>query len=63
VLLRTRGWWTVEPFDVLNIVEEHGKLLVGEKGELMVEFTDPKTLDALSTSLRERFGDQVLLAP
>jgi hypothetical protein len=47
----------------LDIVEEHGKLVVGEKGELMVEFTSQKALDALSTSLSERFGDQVLLAP
>ena len=63
LLLRTRGWWTVEPSDVLDIVEGHGKLVVGEKGELMVEFIDQKALDALSTSLSERFGDQVLLAP
>ena len=63
LLLRTRGWWTVEPSDVLDIVEQHGKLVVGEKGELMVEFTDQKSLDTLSTSLSERFGDQVLLAP
>jgi hypothetical protein len=63
LLLRTRGWWTVEPSDVMNIVEEHGKLVVGEKGELMVEITDQESLDALSTSLSERFGDQVLLAP
>jgi hypothetical protein len=63
LLLRTRGWWTVEPSDVLDIVEEHGKLVVGEKGELMVELTDQKALAALSTSLSERFGDQVLLAP
>ena len=63
LLLRTRGWWTVEPSDVVNIVEEHGKLVVGEKGELMVEFADQEALDALSTSLSERFGDQVLLAP
>lgn len=63
LLLRTRGWWTVEPSDVLDIVEEQGKLVVGERGELMVEVTDQKTLDALSTSLSERFGDQVLLAP
>ncbi len=63
LLLRTRGWWTVEPSDVLDIVEAHGKLVVGEKGELMVEFPDQKALDALSTSLSERFGDQVLLAP
>jgi hypothetical protein len=63
LLLRTRGWWTVEPSDVLDMVEEHGKLVVGEKGELMVELTDQKALDALSTSLSDRFGDQVLLAP
>ena len=63
LLLRTRGWWTVEPSDVLDIVEDQGKLVVGEKGELMVEFTDQKALDALSISLSERFGDQVLLAP
>jgi hypothetical protein len=63
LLLRTQGWWTVEPSDVLDIVEEHGKLVVGEKGELMVEVTNQKALDALSTSLSERFGDQLLLAP
>jgi len=63
LLLRTRGWWTVEPSDVLDIVEAHGKLVVGEKGELMVEFANQDALDALSTSLSERFGDQVLLAP
>ncbi len=63
LLLRTRGWWTVEPSDVLDLVERHGKLVVGEKGELMVEFTDQEALDALSTSLSERFGDQVLLSP
>ncbi len=63
LLLRTRGWWTVDPSDVLDIVEAHGRLVVGEKGELVVEFTDQEALDALSTSLSDRFGDQVLLAP
>jgi hypothetical protein len=63
LLMRTRGWWTVEPSDVLNVVEEHDTLVVGEKGELMVECSDHKGLDALSSALSERFGDQVLLAP
>ena len=63
LLMRTRGWWNVEPSEILNIIEEHGKLVVGEKGELMVEFTDQKSADNLSSSLSERFGDQVLLAP
>ena len=63
LLMRTRGWWTVEPADILDTVEEHGKLVVGEKGELMMEFTDQKAVEALASSLSERFGDQVLLAP
>jgi hypothetical protein len=63
LLLRTRGWWTVEPKEVAEMVKRHGRLIVGEEGGLMVEFADPKTAEALSSALSERFGDQVLLAP
>jgi hypothetical protein len=63
LLMRTRGWWTVEPTEVLETVEAHGKLVLGDSGELMVELADQKAVDALSTSLAERFADQVLLAP
>jgi hypothetical protein len=63
LLMRTRGWWTVEPTEVLETVEAHGKLVLGDSGELMVELADQKAIDALSTSLAERFADQVLLAP
>jgi hypothetical protein len=63
LLMRTKGWWTVDPADILDMVEEHGRLVVGEKGELMVEFDDRQAVDALTASLAERFGDQVLLAP
>ncbi|MBN1625309.1 MAG: hypothetical protein JW944_02195 [Deltaproteobacteria bacterium] len=63
LLMRARGWWTVEPSDVVELVERHGSLTVGEGGELMVEFKEQKDVEALSTALLERFGDQVLLAP
>jgi hypothetical protein len=63
LLMRTRGWWTVEPSDVAEVVESHGKIVVGEKGELMVEFKEQTDIEALTASLLERFGDQVLLAP
>jgi hypothetical protein len=63
LLLRTRGWWTVEPTDVAAVVKKHGRLVVGEKGELLVELPDEKTAEALSEALSERFGDQVLIAP
>jgi len=63
LIMCTRGWWTVEPSDVAVIVEEHGRLEVGEEGELMVELSDKKAVESLSSALSERFGDQVLLSP
>ena len=63
LLLRTRGWWTVEPEAIAGVVEAHGRLVVGEKGELMVEFKDTNAAEALSTDLSEHFGDKVLLSP
>lgn len=63
LLMRTRGWWTVEPSDIAPVVEAHGKLAVGEKGELMVEFPNQDAAQALSEALLERFGNQVFLAP
>ncbi len=61
LLLRTKGWWTIEPSEIVD--EAHGRLVVGEKGELMVEFEDKNAADALSKALSKQFGDQVLLSP
>jgi len=63
LLQRTRGWWTVEPNEVAEMVEKHGRLMVGDQGELMVELPDEKAAHALSAALSERFGSQVLLSP
>jgi hypothetical protein len=63
LLQRTRGWWTVEPNDVAETVERYGRLVVGQRGELMVELPDPRAAEALSSALSDRFSDQVLLAP
>jgi hypothetical protein len=62
LLLRTRGWWTVEPTLIAEVVEAHGKLVVGEKGELMVEFETDQDVETLSTALIEQFDDQVFLS-
>lgn len=63
LLRRTRGWWTVEPDEVADVVKRYGHLVVGENGELMVEFEDKKAADNLSKALSEKFGEQVLLSP
>ena len=53
----------VEPDDVAEVLEAHGRLVVGERGELMIELSDQSAVEALSSSLSKRFGDQVFLAP
>lgn len=63
LLMRTRDWWTTEPTEILPVIEAHGKLVVGEKGELMVECRDEGTMEKLAVILKEKFGDQVLLSP
>lgn len=63
LLRRTRGWWTVEPGDVSEVVKPFGRLVVGDGGELMVEFESQDKADGLAAALKEKFGDQVQLAP
>lgn len=63
LLRRTRGWWTVEPEDVARVVKQYGRIVVGQAGELMVEFESQTEADGLSAELRKEFGEQVLLAP
>jgi hypothetical protein len=63
LLRRTKGWWTVEPSLIAEVVKKHGRLVVGDGGELMVEFEDEKTAEALANALAGKFGDQVQLAP
>ena len=63
LLFRTKGWWTAEPFEVAEVVEGHGRLVVGEEGELMVQFENQKEVEALAGALEKRFGKQVLIAP
>jgi len=63
LLMRTKGWWTVDPSGIAPVVEKHGRLVLGKKGELMVEFEDEQAAKSLSRDLEEKFGDQVLVAP
>ena len=61
--------WALDPsVRMMRRVFEHmeeapAKLVVGEKGELMVELSDKETVEALSSALSERCGNQVLLSP
>jgi hypothetical protein len=63
LLRRTKGWWTVEPDDVAEIVKAYGRLMVGDQGELMVEFADEDAAKDLARALTEAFDNKVQLAP
>lgn len=63
LLKRTRGWWTVEPTEIALVVKQYGRLVVGDGGELMVEFDSEDKAEALGIALKETFADQVQLAP
>ena len=63
LLMRTKGWWTTDPAIIAPVIEKHGSLVVGQNGELMVEFSNEDAVKALSRELAEHFGDQVLIAP
>ena len=57
LLMRTRGWWTVEPSEVLEAVEAHGKLVLGDNGGIC---SSRKTWepDAAGAVVKERFKVQ-----
>jgi hypothetical protein len=63
LLMRTRGWWTVEPLEVAGVVEAHGRLELGQGGELMVALPDTDRADLLREDLSRHFGEEVFLAP
>ncbi len=63
LLKRTRGWWTVDPTEIAEVVKQYGRLVVGDGGELMVEFESQGAADDLSNALEDKFDNQVQLAP
>jgi len=63
LLRRTKGWWTVEPEEVAEIIKDYGRLVVGKKGELMVELENEEKARNLAIALSEKFGDQVFVTP
>ena len=63
LLMRTKGWWTVDPNDIAPIVKKHGTIVLSDEGELMVEFDNEDAVKALDTDLAEHFKGQVMIAP
>jgi hypothetical protein len=59
LLRRMKGWITVEPERVIEVVSEFGKLKVLDDKELVIEMEDRTSFDKLKDNLFTAFGDQI----
>ena len=63
LLRRMKGWITVEPDDVVELVGRKGRLRVLDDRDLVVECRSQGDFEALKAELAERFRGEVDLDP
>jgi hypothetical protein len=56
---RMKGWITVDPNEVIEIVNQYGKLKVLDDRELVVEGEKMEDIQKLQKAIQETFGDEV----
>jgi hypothetical protein len=56
---RMKGWITVDPAKVIEVVGRFGRLKVLDDQELVIEMEDESSFEELKKSIDEAFGDQV----
>ena len=59
LLRRMKGWITVDPNRVIEIVAGFGRLKVLDDRELVVELEDSERFHDLQQVMKDAFGDQV----
>ncbi len=59
LLLRMKGWVTVDPSEVIALVKEFGRLKVLDDRELVVEMEEAQTFDNLRKALKDAFVNEV----
>jgi hypothetical protein len=60
---RMKGWITVDPSPLIEMIDRYGRLKVLDDRDLVVELEDEKGYEELQRELRERFGNEVDLEP
>jgi hypothetical protein len=56
---RMKGWVTVEPSKVIEVVREFGRLKVLDDKELVIEMEDMGSFDNLRKALHDAFGNEL----
>jgi hypothetical protein len=59
LLRRMKGWITVDPLKVIEVINEFGRLKVLDDTELVVETEDRERFDNLKKKLSGIFGNQI----
>lgn len=59
LLRRMKGWITVDPAKVIEVVNEFGRLKVLDDRELVIEMEDNTRFDSLKKKLFSTFGNEV----
>ena len=59
LIRRMKGWITVNPLQVIEVIGKYGRLKVLDERDLVVELEDIESYDNLQKALDEVFGDQV----
>ncbi len=56
---RMKGWITVDPKEVIDVVNRYGRLKVLDDRELVVEAEEAEDLQKLQKAVEETFGGEV----
>jgi len=56
---RMKGWITVDPNEVIEILNQYGRLKVLDDRELVVEVEKMEDIQKLQKAIQETFGDEV----
>ena len=59
LLRRMKGWITVDPSKVIEVINEFGRLKILDDKELVVEMEDSERFDNLKKKLSSIFGNQI----
>ena len=59
LLRRMKGWITVDPSKVIEVINEFGRLKILDDKELVVETEDREMFDNLRKKLSSIFGNQI----
>jgi len=57
--LRMKGWVTINPAKVVGVINEHGRLVVLDDRELVIETENIADYKKMVTDLKKNFKDEV----